>query len=323
MNAALARVLDWHRPLMLLSAAMAVTAVVSLVGLVVDDRVLVGSPIWLKPFKFSVSLGIYGVTWAWLMSLRPRPSRLLWWAGTVIAVASAVEMAVLLTQVVRGRMSHFNTSTPLDGALFSVMGMTVTVLWTATLVAALLLAFRRLGDRPAQRAIRLGMGISLVGLALGGLMLGQDSGVEGITGAHSVGVPDGGPGMPITGWSTTGGDLRVPHFVGMHALQALPLLAMALAALAGRFPRLGDEAVRARLVVLGGVLYAGLTAVVTWQALRGQPLVRPDGATLAATGLLLAVVAAGAWWSLRAGRDVPEVRGGAAATPVPSEVPLR
>jgi len=318
MNAALVRVLHWHRPLMLLSGAMAVTAVVSLLGLAVDDRVLVGSPIWLKPLKFSVSLAVYGLTWAWLMSLGPRPSRLLWWAGTTIAVASAVEMVVLLTQVVRGRLSHFNTSTPLDAALFSAMGMTVMVLWVATLVAALLLAFRRLGDRPAQRAIRLGMGVSLVGLALGGLMLGQDSGVHGITGAHSVGVPDGGPGMPVTGWSTTGGDLRIPHFVGMHALQVLPLLAMALGALAGRLPRLADEVVRARLVVVAGVTYAGLTALVTWQALRGQPLVHPDGATLATAGLLAGVTVAGVAWSLEArSRRAPEVSAmGTAATTV-------
>src|SRR5574340_351620 len=293
---------DWHRPLVALSAAMAGLAAVSLIGLVVDDRVLTGAPIWLKPLKFSVSLALYGLTWAWLMSLRPKASRLLGWSGTVIAVAAAVEMVILAGQVLRGRTSHFNTSTPFDAMLFSIMGFTIMVLWVATLVATLLLACRRLADGPSRWAIRMGMGNYLLGLALGGLMIGNPSGAEGLTGAHSVGVADGGPGMPITGWSTTGGDLRIPHFVGMHALQLLPLFALGLGALAGRFPLLDREPVRTRLVLVAGGVYAGWTGLLTWQAMRGQPLVHPDGATLTGAGALMIAAVTGIGWSARASR---------------------
>ncbi|WP_244330642.1 hypothetical protein [Streptomyces parvus] len=89
-------------------------------------------------------------------------------------------------------------------------------------------------------------------------------------------VPDGGPPMPLTGWSTTGGDLRAPHFVGMHALQLIPLLLIALVLLAPRFAPLRDAGVRLCLlrVAVGG--YAALVALITWQALRGRPPCTPS-----------------------------------------------
>ncbi len=41
---------------------------------------------------------------------------------------------------------------------------------------------------------------------------------------HWVGGPrSDATGLPLFGWSTTGGDLRVPHFFAVHLLQALPI----------------------------------------------------------------------------------------------------
>ncbi|MER7395692.1 hypothetical protein ABT381_09260 [Streptomyces sp. NPDC000151] len=288
---------------------MAVLAVVSAVGLVADDRVLVGSPIWFKPLKFAVSFALYGLTLAWMLARRPAPSRIGWWAGTVVAVTGAVEMAVIVGQTVRGRRSHFDVATPLDQALFQVMGATIVALWLATFVIAGL-QFRggRGTDRAATWAVRLGAVIALVGLALGGLMLmptpdqqaAAAHGIRDVIGAHSVGVPDGGPTMPLTGWSTTGGDLRIPHFVGMHAMQALPLFLLGLDALGRRAPRLRAARVRLRLVLVAAGFLTGLLALVTWQALRGQPLVHPDAATLGALTALLAATAGGTYAALRA-----------------------
>jgi hypothetical protein len=109
-----------------------------------------------------------------------------------------------------------------------------------------------------------------------------------------VGVPDGGPGLPLVGCSTTGGDLRVGHFVGIHGLQVLPVVGWLLSrpSTAARLRR-GHRVALTWLVGLG---YAGLMALVIWQALRGQPLIAPDAATLLAlVGLLGAIaLAAGA-----------------------------
>ncbi|MBT2399044.1 hypothetical protein [Streptomyces sp. ISL-100] len=286
---------------------MAVLAVVSAVGMAVDERVLVGSPIWFKPLKFSISLLMYAMTLAWMLSLATRGRRVGWWAGTVVALTGAIEMVIIVGQVVRGRRSHFNYETAFDGLLFNVMAVTIVTLWISSLVISVLLFRSRQAGRAAAWAMRLGAVIALIGAALGNLMsqptpeqqAAGGRGVSDVVGAHSVGVPEGGPSMPLTGWSTTGGDLRIPHFVGMHALQLIPLFLLVLIALAPRLARLRDERVRLRLVLVASGSYAAVLALVTWQALRGQALIHPDGATLTAAALILAGALAGTLVSLR------------------------
>ncbi|WP_024877831.1 hypothetical protein [Saccharomonospora piscinae] len=298
----------WHRPMLVCAGVMTVLAAGSAVGLALDDRTITGAPAWLKPFKFAVSIAAYSLTWAWLVSLLRTRLRLAHRISTAIVAVFGVEYAIIVVQVIRGTSSHFNVSTPLNSTLFAVMGISIAAVWTGTLVLTVLLLRTPIADPAARWAVRLGTLISLAGLALGGLMTNptesqqrtlDTGGFEGVIGAHSVGVPDGGAGMPITGWSTTGGDLRIPHFVGMHALQALPLLVMAIGLAARRWPRLRDDVVRTRLVLVGGAAYAGVVALVTWQALRGQPLVRPDTLTWAAVAALGAICAAGTAWALR------------------------
>lgn len=221
-------VLDWRRSLTAFAAATLVLVVVCSIGLALDGRVLFGASIWSRPLKFAVSFTLYATTLAWASSLLPsaRPvlRRVGWLAGAVIATLSTAEWALLLTQVLRGRMSQFNYATPLDGFL------------------------------------------------------------------------------PITGWSTTGGDLRVPHFVGMQAMQVLPLVAILLSLLASSVQVLRDEQVRIRLVQLTATGYAGLVGLVTWQALRGQSLIRPDALTLSCFTALLATTSAGVLEVLGAGQ---------------------
>ncbi|MFE8940346.1 hypothetical protein ACFYNX_23015 [Streptomyces sp. NPDC007872] len=289
---------------------MGALALVSAVGLAVDDRILVGVPIWAKPFKFSVSFVAYSLSLAWMLSLLPRGRRTGWWAGTVIAVASAVEMALITLQVVRGTQSHFNRATPFDDTVFQIMGGTVVVLWLGALVIALLLLRARILDRAMAWTVRLSSLIALAGAGVGFLMvrptpeqLATDD--PPIVGAHGVGAPDGGPSMPVTGWATTGGDLRVAHFFGVHALQLLPLVLLVLAAFATRsvhhprLARLSDERVRLRLALTASGVYAAFFVLLTWQALRGQALSAPDGATLAGAGAIVLLGTAATTLSLR------------------------
>ncbi|MGW5001774.1 hypothetical protein ACWEP8_29380 [Streptomyces hydrogenans] len=275
---------------------MAVFAVISAGGILFDDRTLVGVPIWSKPFKFAVSFVAYALSLAWMLSLLPRGRRLGWWAGTVVTAASTLEMVLITLQVIRGRQSHFNQETPFDAAVFQAMGLTVVILWLGALAIAVLLLRARFLDRATAWAVRLSSLIALAGAAVGFLMVQPTPDQLAATdppvvGAHSVGVPDGGPSLPVTGWASTGGDLRVAHFFGMHALQLLPLLLLVLAALAPRFPRLADPRVRLRLTLTAASAYAAAFALLTWQALRGQPLLHPDTTTLTTAALLLTTTA--------------------------------
>jgi hypothetical protein len=281
----------WNRPMLVTAWLMVPMALVCLVGLVVDDRVLTGAPIWLKPFKFAVSFALYTATLGWMLSLLPRRSRVVEWTATVLVAMSVAEMVVIVTQVVRGQTSHYNESSPLNAALWQVMGTSIMVLFIAHFVIGVAVLRQRLADRTSSHAVRWGLGLSLLGLAAAMPMV--QPGQYG----HSVGVPDGGPGLPVVGWSTTGGDLRIGHFVGMHALQALPLLALLL----GR--RL-DQLTRIRLLLVAGPAYGLFSVLLTWQALRGQPLLRPDAVTLTAAGVL-AVVTAGATLTVLSRRRRP------------------
>lgn len=169
----------------------------------------------------------------------------------------AVEQAVIFAQAARGTTSHYNAATPLDAGLFAAMGVFIA-LNTAMTGWALYLVWRHRPHGPAGYVwgVRLSLLVFVAGSLLGGVMIHLHQ--------HTVGAPDGGPGLPGLGWSTRAGDLRAAHFLGMHALQALPLLGWALSR---RAPR---RAVG--LTWAGAALYAAAVAALLALALAGRPL---------------------------------------------------
>jgi hypothetical protein len=261
--------------------------------MVLDDRRLLGVSVWLKPWKFAVSIALYALTIAWMVTLVGRGARLARAAASGAAVALGVEITLITFQAARGVPSHFNTQTALDARVFNLMGASILLVWVATGV----LAGQRLADRVLAAGLGWGLAVSLVGMIVAVLMINPvNQWVQQLShgppplldGGHTVGGVDGGPGVPVANWSTRAGDLRAPHFVGIHALQLLPLWAWLLSR-HGR--RLGGGR-QVGLVHLAGVAYLGVVVLLTWQALRGEPVTRPGVATLVAAGLLVAGTAA-------------------------------
>jgi hypothetical protein len=295
------------QPLIVVSLLMAALTVVFATAMLVDPRTIEGVPAWLKPTKFAVSTAIYGGTLAWVLGALAGWPRLRRWAVWMTAVVFVGEVALIAMQAWRGTTSHFNTSTLFDGVVFAAMGLGIFAQTVVAGAVAVALWRQQFADRAAGWALRLGMTITIVGALTGGLMTrptaeqiaaARLTGDMPRSGAHTVGALDGGPGLPGTGWSVTHGDLRVPHFVGLHAIQALPLLVW----FTGR--RRGDAA-RVRVVFGAAASYLGLYVILLAQALAGQSATAPRGVFLGALALW-AVATIGfvafAWFEPRAGR---------------------
>jgi hypothetical protein len=305
----LGRARSSSRPLAFVGATMLLVLAVSLAGLLLDPRVITGAPAWLKPMKFAISISIYCFTLLWMLTFVRGHPRLVGLVSWVTAVALHVEMVIIAGAAAFGTTSHYNVSTPLHTAVWATMAVSIMLVWPMNLLAAVLLLFQRMPDPAFAWALRLGLVVSLVGMGVGFLMVSETpaqeraadkAGIEApIQGAHAVGVEHGGPGLPVTGWSTTGGDLRVPHFVGLHGLQTLPLFGYLLALFAPAWLR---TSYRVALVWTAGLSYLCLIGLLTWQALGGQPVISPDARMLGAlialvltAGTAASAVVMGAW----------------------------
>lgn len=224
-----------------------------------DARVVTGLPVWVKPAKFALSGLLYLWTLGWLLADLPaeaqRAVRRISWG---VALSMVVEMVCITGQAARGTTSHYNIASGFDMLVFNLMGVfillnTVLTIWAVVLVWR----HRPHGNAGYVWGVRLGLLLFLVGSVLGGMMIHQNQ--------HTVGAPDGGPGLPGLGWSTRAGDLRIAHFLGLHALQVGPLLGWVI----GRtFPKQA-----AVLTWLGAALYAGAVGWLFAQALDARPLI--------------------------------------------------
>jgi hypothetical protein len=306
-----ARVLDrlWRAspPLTMVGILMLVVAGASVVGIFVDTRIITGVPAWLKPFKFAISTAVYSLTLAWIfgwLSDRPRLRSVVGWTTAIVFV---LEVAIIDVQAWRGTTSHFNASTPLNAILFSIMGAAIAVQTLVSVTVAVALWRQRFANRSLGWALRLGMTLTIIGALTGALMtrptaaqfaVARAGGGIPTVGAHTVGGVDGGPGVPVTGWSREHGDVRVPHFIGLHAIQVLALAAVGL-----RWWRRPED-VRVKAVLAAATSYALLFLLLLAEALRGRSFVAaPDEVALASivTWAVVTAVAFG-WIALRSRR---------------------
>lgn len=225
-----------------------------------DTRAIMGINPWIKPMKFLVSIAIYLWTLAWFSAYVSRFRKTLNVITFGAAITMTVEIICIVLQAARGTTSHFNISTPFNERVFSTMGMMIVI---NSLMVALMFVLFIMPSVKLPTAylwgIRLGLLFLLIASAEGGIIVSNN--------AHTVGMADGGAGLPFVNWSREAGDLRIAHFMAMHGLQVFPLVGYLLS----------EKKTLSQSVKIVGLfaftfLYAVVFAFVLWQALSGKSL---------------------------------------------------
>jgi hypothetical protein len=231
---------------------------------VLQPQVVNGIDAYLKPMKFQLSVGLYLLCLAWLRSYvdaAGRQRRLAIWTSAVPIVTGYGEVLYILWRATQGEGSHFNTGTPAASMAYALMGVGALLLvWAAGALAILLHRHARRDVNAAWLAsLRWGLWLTLILGGLAGIYLSAQPG-------HAVGgLGNDAGGLPLIGWSRSGGDLRVAHFLGIHAMQFLPLAGWWMAR---RWP----ERQALRGVHAFAAAYVVLTALTLVQAIAGLPL---------------------------------------------------
>jgi hypothetical protein len=241
-------------------------AVAALVGLGVDARTLQEDSVWMKPLKFGLSTALYAGTLLWVVSVLSaewRQGRVVGLVAAAVCVSTLFELVYIGVQAARGLGSHFNVATPFHAAMYQGMALAAVVLTASSGVLGMV-ALLDTGMR-VPAAVRWGVVMAFVlsavlttvtGLTMGGMM------------THHVGAAgQGAVRVPVTGWALTVGDLRVPHFLAMHLLQAGPLVGWLLSVV------LRDGVWAASLVGGFCLLWSAVTVGVLRVVLAGRPFV--------------------------------------------------
>lgn len=213
--------------LMWLAVAHGVLALACAVGVLFPGERVGGAHQLVKPLKFALSIGIFLATMSLCLPMLSVTSPTRRGFAWLLAISMILEMAAVLVQGLRGQGSHYNEAAAFDRAVWRTMLVAILAATVAMAAIAVVATTRplRAADGQALTAVstlawRAGLWAfqlaAISGFAMGG------------RGQHTVGAADGGPGLPGVGWSLAHGDLRISHFVALHALQLLPVVACAL-----------------------------------------------------------------------------------------------
>lgn len=273
------RYLYWAGAVLLASGLLHVGMVIA------EPGPWLGPVSWRKPIVFGLSFGITAWGVGWVLG-HLRPNRWLGWlVGGTLGVASVVEVALITLQRWRGVPSHFNDATPFDVAVFGGMGISVMLVAVAIVIALVWAVLDLRRDPVVWWAAVAGLAMISAASYIGVDMIERGDVVVEATGQVPFSVVFG-----------AAGSAKLAHAVGMHGLQILGGLAVALRL--GAAP--GGRQVWTMRIASGS--YSLLFAVVSLQAYAGRAVmdmpVTVAGAAVAAAVAVgwAAVSAMRSWW---------------------------
>ncbi|OKS86997.1 hypothetical protein RG47T_2455 [Mucilaginibacter polytrichastri] len=218
-----------------------------------SSTMLRGANAWFKPFKFALSIAVFSWTMGWYTYELSAPATVNLY-NYVVIILLGFEVIYIALQAGRGKLSHYNVSSPLFKFLTALMGIAAAIVTIWTGYIGILFCTTNLPNLPVYYVLSIRIGIFLfVFFAFQGASMGARQ-------THTVGGPEGYSRLPVFNWSTKYGDLRIAHFIGMHALQLLPLLSWYV-----------FRDITATLII--GLLYALLAGFTLVGALKGRPLI--------------------------------------------------
>ena len=205
---------------------------------------------WYKPFKFAFSTFLFSWAMAWYCYYLPSFNvNLFSWS---IIILLGFEIIYIAIQAGRGQLSHYNLSSSTYAFLYSMIAIAATLVTIYTFYVGVLFCSNDFPNLPNYYvwAIRLSIFIFVI-FSFQGFLMGSKL-------THTIGGPDGGPGIPILNWSTKFGDPRIAHFIGMHALQVIPVLSFYIFK-------------NTKATILISAIYCLLAFFTLFQALKGKP----------------------------------------------------
>lgn len=207
---------------------------------------------WFKPLKFAISTFLFVWAMAWYCHYLVN-FQVVFYNWTVILLLG-FEIVYIAWMAGNGDISHYNQRTPIYSFLFSLMAIAATVVTLYTGYIGIIFFVQPFPNLPDYYvwAIRLSLFIFVV-FAFEGFVMGAKL-------SHSVGLVNDNSDMYVVGWSKKVGDLRIAHFIGMHALQVLPILSYYLLK-------------NTKFTFLLSFFYGFLALVTLIHALNGKPIV--------------------------------------------------